>query len=41
MKNKEIDCCTEKKVHEEIVDKTKKEMPNDEVLADLSDLFRV
>ncbi len=26
MKNKEIDCCTEKKVHEEIVDKTKKEM---------------
>ena len=24
MKNKEIDCCTEKKVHEEIVDKTKK-----------------
>lgn len=24
MKNKEIDCCTEKKIHEEVVDKTKK-----------------
>lgn len=41
MKNKEIDCCAEKKVHEEVVDKTKKEMPDEEVLADLSDLFRV
>ncbi len=39
MKNKEIDCCTEKKVHEEIVDNTKKEMQNDQVRADLSDLF--
>lgn len=41
MKNKEIDCCSEKKIHEEIVIKTKNEMPDEEVLADLSDLFRV
>lgn len=41
MKEKEIDCCSEKKIHEEIVTKTKNEMPDEEVLADLSDLFRV
>ena len=31
MKNKEIDCCTEKKIHEEVVDKTKKEMPDEDI----------
>lgn len=41
MLNKKIECCTEKRIHENIVSKIKEKMPEEEVLADLADLFRV
>ncbi len=41
MINKKIECCTENRVHENIVNKIKEKMPEEEVLADLADLFRV
>lgn len=41
MLNKKIECCTENRIHENIVNKIKEKMPDEEVLADLADLFRV
>ena len=37
----DIDCCEFMYVHEDIVEKVQSEMPKDEDLSDLADLFRV
>lgn len=40
-KNEKVECCEFLCVHEEIVKKVKQEMPDEEILYDLAELFKV
>lgn len=40
-KDTELDCCTEKKVHEELLKIVRETLPDDEQIYDLAELFKV
>ena len=37
----EVECCDYMHVHDELVDELNKNMPDEDILADLSELFKV
>ena len=39
--NEPLDCCEENQVHQDILQKVQSDLPNDEVLYDLAELFKV